>query len=121
MPCFPIALEGGSGGGTGTPATASVNPIANQTAPGTITTGLTIPGGETPTAYAWRLNGSTDGITGPTTAAPVVTFSQPGNYSVSCALTIAGNTVDAAPASFRLGDGLLPIRDGATGVVVDTL
>lgn len=107
--------------GGGTPATAAVNAIANQTAPGTVTAGVTLPGGETPSAYAWRLNGSTTGISDPTAAAPTITFSQPGTYTLSCALTIGANTVDAAPASFRLGDGqILPTRFGASASVIAT-
>jgi hypothetical protein len=107
------------GGTTSTPATASVNAIANQTTLGSVTLGLTA--SAAPSAYAWEVNGSTTGLSDATAAAPTFTFTQPGQHTVTCTATINGGPVIAEPDTFLVGDGLLPIRDGATGVVVDTL
>jgi hypothetical protein len=108
-----------SSAGTSTPATASVNATADQTTLGTVTLGLTA--SAAPSAYAWQVNGSTTGLSDATAAAPVFTFTQPGVYTATCTATIGGVAVIATPDTFLVGDGLLPIRDGATGTVVDTL
>jgi hypothetical protein len=106
-------------GGTSTPATAAVNATADQTTLAAVTLGLTA--SAAPSAYAWRVNGSTTGLSSSTAATPTFTWTQPGVYTVTCTATIGGGPVIATPDSFLVGDGLLPIRDGATGTVVDTL
>lgn len=100
--------------------TASVNAIANQTSFAPVTLGVT-PSAGTPTVYSWLVNDATTGLSSSTVAAPVFTPTQPGGYMVSCTVTIGGEVIVASSEFFLVGDGLLPIRDGATGTVVDTL
>lgn len=84
--------------------TASVNAIADQTTLAAVTLGLTA--SDTPTVYAWLVNGATTGISDPTAASPSFTPSQPGTYTVTCTATIAGNAVVAEPDTFFVGDGI---------------
>lgn len=105
MSLLSAVAGGGSGGSSAPPATASVNATADQTTLGSITMGLTIPGGETPSAYSWEVNGSTAGISDPTAATPTFTWTLPGFYTKTCTATIGGNAVVATPDTFLVGDG----------------
>jgi PKD repeat protein len=111
LPSSPSSSAGGSA------ATASVNATADQTTLAAVTLGLTA--SAAPSAYEWAVNG--DAFTGSTGATPTFIPTQPGTYTVTCTATIGGASVVATPDTFLVGDGLLPIREGATGTVVDTL
>jgi hypothetical protein len=105
-------------GGGEAAATASVNATADQPGIASVTLGLTIPGGETPSAYAWQVNGGTTGLSDATAATPTFTWTQPGNYTKTCTLTINGAPVIAEPDTFLVGDGLPRVRTslGATRI-----
>ena len=92
------------GGGTSTPATASVNATANQTTLGTVTLGLTA--STAPSAYAWQVNGATTGLSSSTAATPTFTPTQPGQHTVTCTATIGGAAVIATPDTFLVGNGV---------------
>lgn len=102
-----------SSSGAAAPAfpTASVDATADQATLAPVTLGLT--SSAAPSAYVWRVNGSATGLSSDTAAAPTFTPPGPGQYTVTCTATIAGESVIAAPDTFRVGDGLPRVRPSA--------
>lgn len=100
-PCMPSGYSLPSSGGA--VGTAAINAIANQTAFGSVALGLVA--SEVPTAFAWEVNGSTAGISDPAATTPTFTFTEVGNYTVTCTVTIDGQPVIASPVTFEVGTG----------------
>lgn len=114
MSLLSAVAGGGSGGSSAPPATASVDATADQLTLAAVTLGLTASGN--PSAYVWRVNGDTAGLSSDTAAAPTFTPTQPGYYTVTCTATIGGNAVIATPDTFLVGDGLPRVRTSAAAV-----
>lgn len=55
------------------------------------------------TAWAWKVNGSTSGIAGPTTATPTYTPTTKGEKAITCDVTIGGVVYASTPEYFIVG------------------
>jgi len=103
--------------GSGPPATASVDAIADRLTLDPFTAALTA--SAAPSAYLWTVTGQAT-IAASTTATPTITPTGPGYVGVQCVATIAGNSTVATPGSLLIGDGL-PRDRTITGPIAATV